>query len=102
MSSSIIDLLQELGLSQYLGNFDSNDIDLETLKSLSSEELREIGIDSLGHRKKILQAVSNFAASPSPISQTLAPTQPSLSYKAAVPKKIFFSYGHDHDVTSRI
>lgn len=35
------------------------------------------------------------SASPSPNSQTQAPTQLSLSDKAAVPKKIFFSYGHD-------
>jgi len=48
MSSSIVDFLQELELSQYLRNFESNDIDLETLKSLSSEELKEVGIDSLG------------------------------------------------------
>jgi len=38
---------------------------------------------------------SDPSSSPSPNSQTQAPTQPSLSDKAAVPKKIFFSYGHD-------
>jgi tetratricopeptide (TPR) repeat protein len=35
------------------------------------------------------------SASPSPSSDLLAPTPPSLSDKAATPKRIFFSYGHD-------
>lgn len=40
-------------------------------------------------------APDSINASPSPTSQTQAPNQASLSDKAAVPKKIFFSYGHD-------
>lgn len=35
------------------------------------------------------------SASPSPSSDLRAPIPPSLSDKAANPKKIFFSYGHD-------
>lgn len=44
-------------LTQYLDNFVSNDCDqLEVLKSLTDEDLKQIGISSLGHRRIILLA----------------------------------------------
>lgn len=49
--------LSSLGLEQYLSNFLSNGIDFETTKSLSSEDLLEVGVVPLGHRKMLLDAI---------------------------------------------
>ncbi len=50
--------LQALGLGQYASAFAANDIDPDLLRQLSADDLKEIGVDSLGHRKRILAAVA--------------------------------------------
>ena len=54
----IADWLRRLGLDQYESAFRDNDVDTETLPSLTAEDLRELGITSLGHRKKLLSAIA--------------------------------------------
>ena len=54
----IADWLRRLGLHQYESLFRDNDVDTETLPSLTAEDLRELGITSLGHRKKLLSAIA--------------------------------------------
>ncbi|MCK1636297.1 alpha/beta fold hydrolase [Bradyrhizobium sp. 157] len=54
----IADWLRRLGLHQYESVFRDNDVDTETLPSLTAEDLRELGITSLGHRKKLLSAIA--------------------------------------------
>jgi len=49
--------LRELGLEQYEPAFRENDIDFEVLRSLTAEDLREIGIASVGHRRRLLEAI---------------------------------------------
>ena len=50
--------LKQLELEQYAGAFRANDIDDATLlAALTSEDLRELGVTSLGHRKKLLAAI---------------------------------------------
>ena len=53
--------LNDLGLGQYAGAFGANDIDDETLASLDGDDLRELGVASLGHRKKLLAAIGRLA-----------------------------------------
>jgi class 3 adenylate cyclase len=50
-----------LGLEQYEALFRQNDIDAEVLPSLGADDLRELGISSLGHRKKLLAAIAALA-----------------------------------------
>ncbi len=50
--------LNRLGLAAYARAFADNDIDAETLKSLSADDLKELGVISLGHRKKLLSAIA--------------------------------------------
>jgi class 3 adenylate cyclase/tetratricopeptide (TPR) repeat protein len=50
--------LASLGLAQYAQAFRANDIDAETLPGLTSGDLKELGVASLGHRKKILAAAA--------------------------------------------
>ncbi len=50
--------LEQLGLGQYVQAFAANEIDPETLLKLTSDDLKEIGIAPLAHRKKILEGVA--------------------------------------------
>ena len=49
--------LETLGLGQYAAAFAANDVDRDALPYLSDQELKELGL-SLGHRKKLLNAVA--------------------------------------------
>ena len=55
--------LRALGLSQYARAFAENDIDSEALGELTADDLKELGVASLGHRKKLLAAISHAPAS---------------------------------------
>jgi hypothetical protein len=50
-----------LGLGQYEQAFRDNDIDASLLATLTDGDLRELGILSLGHRKRLLAAISELA-----------------------------------------
>ncbi|MBB2929282.1 adenylate/guanylate cyclase domain-containing protein [Paraburkholderia silvatlantica] len=50
--------LRALGLEQYAQAFAANDIDLSLLAQLTDADLRELGVQSLGHRKRILAAAA--------------------------------------------
>jgi class 3 adenylate cyclase/pimeloyl-ACP methyl ester carboxylesterase len=45
-------------LGQYVEVFASNDIDAEVLCTLTADDLKELGVASLGHRKKLLAAIA--------------------------------------------
>jgi class 3 adenylate cyclase/predicted ATPase len=50
--------LQGLGLERYVPAFRDNEIDWEVLPKLTSEDLREIGVAAIGHRRKLLAAIA--------------------------------------------
>jgi class 3 adenylate cyclase len=50
--------LDALALGQYTEAFRENDIDADTLPDLTAEDLKELGVSSLGHRKKLLAAIA--------------------------------------------
>jgi class 3 adenylate cyclase len=50
--------LRGLGLEQYLSAFRANDIDGEVLRRLTAEDLRELCVASIGHRRRLLDAVA--------------------------------------------
>ena len=58
---SISEWLHSLGLDQYIQVFADNDVDLELLPSLSEQDLEKLGVTSLGHRKKLLNAIAELA-----------------------------------------
>ena len=53
--------LHSLGLDQYAQVFVDNDIDLEVIPSLSEQDLEKLGV-SMGHRKKLLKAMSDLGS----------------------------------------
>jgi class 3 adenylate cyclase len=50
--------LRGLGLEQYETAFRDNEIDWAVLPRLTSEDLREIGVVPIGHRRKLLEAIT--------------------------------------------
>ena len=53
--------LESLGLGEYAQAFTDNHIDAATLPKLSAEDLKEIGVQSVGHRRKLLDAIAGLA-----------------------------------------
>jgi class 3 adenylate cyclase len=53
--------LRGIGLAQYAEMFRANDIDIELLGRLTNDDLKDIGVVSFGHRKKLLEAIAELA-----------------------------------------
>src|SRR6516165_9124071 len=82
MSIDIADWLRGLGLEQYAQLFRDNDIDGEILGGMNAEDLKELGISSFGHRRRLLNAITALGApatrdaAQSATGLTSAPTSP--------------------------
>ena len=69
--SSLTQFLRDLGLEHYAPLLAENHIDESNLAGLTSQDLQEIGVASLGHRKRILAAIA--ALQPAEMPVTAAP-----------------------------
>jgi class 3 adenylate cyclase len=69
--------LRGIGLDQYAEIFRANDIDGELLGRLTNDDLKDIGVASFGHRKKLLEAIAELggAATATPASPPVVPAQ---------------------------
>ena len=56
--------LSGLGLGQYAAAFEDNAVDAETLRELTAEDLKELGVSLVGHRRKLLAAIAALANRP--------------------------------------
>ena len=54
----IVVWLRSLGLGKYEAIFRENDIDETVLLTLTTEDLKELGVTALGHRRKVLDAIA--------------------------------------------
>ena len=54
----IVVWLRSLGLGKYEAIFRENDIDETVLPSLTHETLKDLGVTSVGHRLKLLEAIA--------------------------------------------
>src|SRR6516225_4926274 len=54
----VAEWLRGLGLQRYEPVFRDNDIDGEVLRRLTVEDLRELGVASVGHRRRLLDAIA--------------------------------------------
>jgi class 3 adenylate cyclase/tetratricopeptide (TPR) repeat protein len=70
----VADWLQGLGLERYEAAFRENDVDAELLPTLTADDLKDLGVTSLGHRRRLLQAIAQLrdgdAASLQAVSST--------------------------------
>jgi class 3 adenylate cyclase len=65
----IADWLRKLGLGQHAQRFVDNEIDVSVLRHLTDQDLKDIGVP-LGHRRKILAAISEAAGATAPTPET--------------------------------
>jgi class 3 adenylate cyclase/tetratricopeptide (TPR) repeat protein len=60
----VAEWLKGLGLGQYAATFAENDIDFDLLDQLTDADLKELGVASLGNRKRVLAAIAQRRAKP--------------------------------------
>jgi class 3 adenylate cyclase/predicted ATPase len=68
--------LRGLGLERYEQAFRDNEIDLRVLPELTADDLKELGVAAIGHRRLLLKAVADLSANPGPTHATNASTIP--------------------------
>ena len=71
--------LLDLGLSEYADAFAAQGIDFELLRELSDADLQQCGVAKLGHRKKLLKAIAELAASPRPSAHDASDARTAVS-----------------------
>src|SRR5262245_47787356 len=54
----VAEWLRQLGLEQYEAAFSDNHIDAAILPKLDAGDLAELGVRSIGHRRKLLEAIA--------------------------------------------
>ncbi|HKF65315.1 MAG TPA: adenylate/guanylate cyclase domain-containing protein, partial [Vicinamibacterales bacterium] len=54
--------LRDLGLERYASLFRDHKIDWDVLPKLTSEDLKEIGVLPIGHRRRLLHAIATFGS----------------------------------------
>jgi SAM domain (Sterile alpha motif) len=67
--------LEKLGMSEYAQRFADNDIDFSILRDLTDQDLKDLGVASLGHRRKILRAIAKLdrpEATVAPVGRKMA------------------------------
>jgi len=76
----IADWLQRLGLGQYAERFAENDINFAILPDLTDQDLKELGVASLGHRRQLLRAITELkggeTGTPKPSTEDIPPVTP--------------------------
>jgi hypothetical protein len=65
--------LNSLGLGQYAQAFRHNEIDERLLPSLTAEDLKDLGVQLVGHRRRLLDAVATLGSS-APVAATAGQT----------------------------
>jgi class 3 adenylate cyclase/predicted ATPase len=58
MPIEITNWLRELGLERYASAFHDNAIDAEILRELTADDLKDLGVNLVGHRRKLLSAIA--------------------------------------------
>jgi class 3 adenylate cyclase len=69
----VAEWLRGLGLEQYAPAFRDNDIDGEVLRRLGGDDLRELGVASVGHRRRLLDAIAALENAQQAPEASLAP-----------------------------
>src|SRR3954464_3078988 len=92
----VADWLRALGLDQYEAAFRANDVDAEVLPTLTAEELKDTGVSSIRHRRRLLEAIAalRLQATPgeTPIQVSSSPTltQPTGNTAERRPLSVMF------------
>src|SRR5215468_4632745 len=68
--------LRGLGLERYERVFRENEIDERVLPKLTADDLKELGIAALGHRRLLLEAIAALRTDATPAEAPPPPTAP--------------------------
>ena len=60
--------LRSIDLGQYEATFRDNEIDDKIVRSLTAEDLKDLGVTLVGHRRRILTAIAELSAPAAAIS----------------------------------
>jgi class 3 adenylate cyclase len=71
----IAEWLDHLGMSEYAERFAENKIDVSVLRHLTDQDLKDIGV-ALGHRRKMLAAIAEFAGAAPAVSKPVLAAEP--------------------------
>jgi class 3 adenylate cyclase len=52
--------LEAIGLAQYADAFEANDLDIDLLRQIDDQVLKDIGVSSAGHRLRIRNAIAKL------------------------------------------
>ena len=52
--------LEGLGLGEYTAEFETNHVDGRVLNHLTADDLKDIGVIAVGHRRKLLDAIAGL------------------------------------------
>ena len=77
----VADWLEKLGLSEYAARFAENGIDVSVLRYLTDQDLKDIGV-LLGHRRKMLAAISELSGAIPGTTEAAAEAQPKIQNSA--------------------
>src|SRR6516225_4728336 len=64
--------LRGLGLEQYVPAFHDNAIDGEVLRELTADDLKDMGVTLVGHRRRLLAAITALGKECSTLAQSAA------------------------------
>ncbi len=81
MPIEITEWLRELGLEQYAPAFRDNAIDHRILPKLTAEDLKDLGVTLVGHRRQLLDAIAALNAE-MPATVPRAPRDAAISTDA--------------------
>jgi SAM domain (Sterile alpha motif) len=56
----VADWLRTLGLERYEAAFRENDVSAEILRDLTADDLKDLGVTSIGHRRQLLVAIDQL------------------------------------------
>jgi class 3 adenylate cyclase len=68
--------LHSLGMQQYEAAFRDNAIDASILSELTADDLKDLGVDLVGHRRRLLAAIAALGADKPGPSSPVAPARP--------------------------
>jgi class 3 adenylate cyclase/predicted ATPase len=82
----VAEWLHKLGLDQYTQPFAENDINFAILPHLTDQDLKELGVKSLGHRRQLLLAIAEISSVQKDI--TSPPSAPIAPHETAERRQV--------------
>ena len=83
----VADWLRALGLERYEAAFRENDVDAELLPNLTADDLKDLGVTSVGHRRRLLEAIAALRLEGAPAADPVGcrPARPRTSARPRPP-----------------